>query len=135
MGYKNAILHEPLLKIGTINCLTYEENTRQPYNNNLCLFLALALRLHGTQRLEGKTSKLFSLLINKLDGLSGNQFQGVHAKDVRIVEVLPTLKILLYATDFVDGNNVGELTRRNVQKYENIANAETQPPHMLPEHY
>ena len=55
MGSKNAVLAKPLLRNGTINCLTYEENTRQPYNDNLCLFRALALHLHGTQRLEEET--------------------------------------------------------------------------------
>ena len=46
MGCKDAVLPEPLLKNGSINCLTFEENTRQPYNDNLCLFRALALHLH-----------------------------------------------------------------------------------------
>ena len=58
MGCKNAVLPEPLLRNGTINCLTYEENTRQPNNDNLCFYRALALHLHSTQRLEGETSKL-----------------------------------------------------------------------------
>ena len=65
MGCKNAVLPKPLLKNHTINCLTFEESTRQPYNDNLCLFRALALHLHGTQRLGGKTSKLFNLFIKK----------------------------------------------------------------------
>ena len=30
MGSKNAVLPEPLLRKCTINCLTFEENTRQP---------------------------------------------------------------------------------------------------------
>ena len=60
MGCKNAVLPEPLLKNHTINCLTYEENTRQPYNDNLSLFRAIALHLHGTQRLEEETSKIFN---------------------------------------------------------------------------
>ena len=60
MGCKNAVLTETLLKNHTIKCLTFEENTRQPYNDNLCLFRALALHLHGTQRLEEETSKLFN---------------------------------------------------------------------------
>ena len=77
MGCKNPVLTEPLIKNHTINCLTYEKNSRQPYNDNLCFFRALALHLHGTQRLEEETSKLFNLLINKMDGLSPNQFQGV----------------------------------------------------------
>ena len=119
MGCKNAILPELLLRKCTINCLTYEENTRQPYNDNLCLFRAIALHLHGTQRLEGETSKLFNLFINKMDGLSPNQFQGVHMNGIPIVEDLLTLNILLNDIDIVDGNIVGEVARRGVQKYEN----------------
>ena len=119
MGCKNAILPELLFKNHTINCLTFEESTRQPYNDNLCLFSALALHLHGTQRLEDETSKLFNLFINKMDGLSADQFQGVHMNDIPIVEDLLTLNILLYDIDIVDGNIVGELARRSVQKYEN----------------
>ena len=119
MGRTDAVLPEPLLKNHTINCLTFEENTRQPYNDNLCLFGALALHLHGTQRLEEETSKLFNLFTNKIDGLSADQFQGVHMNDIPIVEDLLTLNILLYDIDIVDGNIVGELARRSVQKYEN----------------
>ena len=52
IGCKNAVLPEPLLKNHTINCLTFEENTRQPYNDNLCLFRALVL-----QFLDEETSK------------------------------------------------------------------------------
>ena len=117
MRCKNAILPESLLIKGTINCLTYEENTRQPYNDNLCLFRALALHLHGTQRQEEETSKLFNLFINKMDGLSTNQFHGVHMNDIPTVEDLLTLNILLYDIDIVDGSIVGELARRSVQRY------------------
>ena len=119
MGCKNSVLPESLMRNRTINCLTYEENTRQPYNNNLCLFRAPALHLHGTQRLEEETSKFFNLFINKMDGLSPNQFQGVHMNDIPTVEDLLTLNILLYDIDTVDGNIVGELASRSVQKYEN----------------
>ena len=118
-GCKNAVLPEPLLENCTINRLTFEENTRQPYNDNLCLFRALALHLHGKQRLEEKTSKLFKLFFNKTDGLSPNQFQGVHMNDSPTVEDLLTLNIVLYDIDIVDGNIVGELARRSLQKCEN----------------
>ena len=119
MGCKNAVLPKPLLRNGTINCLTYEQNTRQPYKDNLCLFRALAPHLHGTQRLEEETSKFFNLFINKMDGLSPNQFQGVHMNDIPTVEDVLTLNILLYDIDIVDGNIVGGLARRSVQNYEN----------------
>ena len=91
----NAVLPKPLLKNHTIYCLTYEENTRQPYYDNLCLFGSLAGHLHGTQRLEEETSKLFILFINKMDGLTPNQFQGVHMNNNSAVEDLLTLNILL----------------------------------------
>ena len=119
MGCKNAVSPEPLLKNHTINCLTYEENTRQPYNENLCFFRALALHLHGTQQLEQETSKIFNFFINKMDGLSPDQFHGVHLNDVPTVEDLLTLNIVLYDIDIVDVNVIGELSRRSVQKYEN----------------
>ena len=54
-----------------------------------------------------------------MDGLSPDQFQGVHMNNIPTVEELLTLNILLYDVDFVDGNLVGELARRSVQKYEN----------------
>ena len=41
MGCKDAVSPEPLLKNRIVNCLTFEQNTRQPYNDNLCLFRAL----------------------------------------------------------------------------------------------
>ena len=119
MGCKNAVLPEPLLRNGTINCLTYEEKTRQPYNDNLCLFRALALHMHGNQRLEEETSQNFNSFIIEMDGLSPNQFKGVHMNDIPIVEDLLALNILLYDVDIVDGNIIGELARRSVQKCDN----------------
>ena len=66
---KDAVLHEPLLKNRTVNCLTFEQNTRQPYNDNLCLFRALCSHLHGNERLEEETNKLFNLYLQKKDGI------------------------------------------------------------------
>ena len=118
MGCKDAVLPEALLKNQTINCLTFKENTRQPYNDNLCLFRALALHLHGNQRLEEETSKILNLFINKMVGLSADQFQGVLLNEIPFVEDLLTLNILLYDRDIVESNIIGELARGSVQKYE-----------------
>ena len=49
-----------------------------------------------------------------MDGLSADQFQGVHMNDIPIVEDLLTLKILLYDINFLDANIIGELARRSV---------------------
>ena len=119
MGCKDAVLPKSLLKNNTINCLTYEEKSRQPYNDNWCLFRTLALHLHGTQRLQEETSKLFNLFIIKMNGLTADQFQGVQMNDIPIVEDLLYLNILLYDIDIVDGNIIGEHARRKEQKYKN----------------
>ena len=60
LGRKDAVLPESLLRNGTINCLTFEENTRQPYRDNLCLFRAPALHMHGNPPLEEETSEMFT---------------------------------------------------------------------------
>ena len=118
-GCKNAILPEPLMRNNTINCLKFEENSRKPYNDNLCHFRALDLHLHGNERLEEETSKFFSSSINKTDGLSPNQFKGVHMNDIPIVEDLLILNILVYHKDFVERNIIGEFARRSVKKNDN----------------
>ena len=59
MGCRNAVLPEPLFKKHAINCRTFEENTRQPYKNNLCQFRAPALHMHGNEQLEQKTFRFF----------------------------------------------------------------------------
>ena len=45
MGCKDTVLPDPLLKNQTVKCLTFEENTRKPYNDNLCLLRSLVLQL------------------------------------------------------------------------------------------
>ena len=64
MGWKDAVPPKPSLKNHPINLLTFEENTRQPYKDNLCFFRAFTLNLHGTQPLEEETSKIsvFSII-------------------------------------------------------------------------
>ena len=57
MGCKDTLLPEPLLRNGNVNCLTFERNTRQPYNDNLCLFRALALHLHLTKNWKRRLRK------------------------------------------------------------------------------
>ena len=118
LGCKNAVLPKLLLKNRIINYLTFEESTRQPHNDNLCLFCALALHLQGYQRLEEETTNLFNLFINKKERLSADQFQGVDMNGSPFVEDLQTLNIVLYDIDFVKGNIIGELARRSVQKHE-----------------
>ena len=118
MGCKDTVLPEPVLKNHNVNCFTFERNRRHPYNDNLCLFRALALHLHGNEKLEEETSKIFNLFLNNSEQ-DVSKFQGVHSKDIPKVEELLQLNIFLYDINFVDGELIGELCRRSIQKYEN----------------
>ena len=118
MVCKDTVLREPLLKNHNVNCPTFEKNTRQPYNDNLCLFRALALHLHGNKKLEEETSKIFNLFLNNCGEEDPSKFQGVHMTDIPKVEEFLHLNIFLYDIDFVDGELIGELCRRSIQKYE-----------------
>ena len=93
MGCKDSVLPEPLLKNQNVNYLTFEKNTRRPYNDNLCLFRAVALHLFGNERLEEETSKFFNLFLNNCGEVDPSKFQGVHMTDIPKVEEMLKLNI------------------------------------------
>ena len=101
-----------------MNCLFFQRNTRQTYNDNLCLLGALALHLHGNEKLEEETSKIYNFFLNNSEEEDVSKFQGVHLNDFPKVEDFLQLNIFLYDIDFVDGESIGELCRRSTQKYE-----------------
>ena len=118
MGCKDAVLPESLLKNQTINCLTFEKNTRKPYNDNLCLFRTLALHLHGNERLEEETSKLFNPFLVNSTNPGPSKFQGVCVDDIPSVEDIVGINFFIYDIHLIDGAMVGELARRSIKKYE-----------------
>ena len=118
MGCKDAVLPESLLRNRSINCLTFEKNKRKPYNDNFCLFRALALHLHGNERLEEETSKLFSLFLVNSTNPDPSKIQGVCMEDIPSVQDIVSINIFIYDIDLIDGAMVGELARRSIKKYE-----------------
>ena len=118
IGCKDTVLPEPISRDCNVNCLNFERNTGPPYNDNLCVFRALALHLHGKEKLVEETSKIFNLFLNNCGEGDPSKFQGVHMTDIPKVEDLLQLNIFLYDIDFVDGELIGEMCRRSNQKYE-----------------
>ena len=86
MGWKDAVSPESLLKNHTVNCLTFEKNTRKSYNDNLCLFRALALHWHGNERLEEEISKFFNLFLDSSTNPVTSKLQIVCMDDIPSVE-------------------------------------------------
>ena len=114
MGCKDAILPEFLLKNHTVNCLTYEQNTKKPYKDNLCLFRALPLHLHRNDRVKEETSKLFDLFLINSTNPDPSKFHGVCMDDIPSVEDIVGINIFINDIDFIDGAAVGELSRRSI---------------------
>ena len=118
MGSKDSVLPDPLLKNQNVNCLTYEQNTKEPYKGSFCLFRALALHLHGNERLEEEKSKSFKVFLNNCGEADPTKFQGVHMTDIPKVEEMLQINIFFYDIDFVDGELIGELARGSIKKFE-----------------
>ena len=95
MGCKDAVLLESFLRNPSINCLTHEQNTKKTYKDNLCLFRELALHLHGNERLEEETSKLFSLFLVNSTNPDPSKFQGVCMADLPSVEIIVGFNIFI----------------------------------------
>ena len=118
MGCKDAVLPESLLKNHTVKCLTFVRDTRKPYNDNFCLFRAVALHLFGNEKLEEETSNLFNLFLINSTNLEPSKFRGVCMHDIPSVEDIVGINIFIYDIDLIDGAMVGELARRSIKKYE-----------------
>ena len=118
MGCPDSVIPEPLLRNNHVNCLISNQDTKQPYNDNLCLFRALAVNLHGTTGLETSTSKIFNDFLEK-SGYDPKQFRGVSMDNLPVVEDVVEKNIFIYDINIEDGDFVGELARRSIGKYEN----------------
>ena len=85
MGCPDSVNPEPLLRNNHVNCLISDQDTKQPYNDNLCLFRALAVHLRGTTSVEKSTSKIFNDFLEK-SGCDPKQFRGVSMDNLPKVE-------------------------------------------------
>ena len=115
MGCKDAVLPESLLKKHTVICLTYEQNNKKPYKDNLCLFRALALHLRGNERLEEEISKLFNLFLVNSTNPDPSKFQGVCMDNIPSGEDIVGINIFIYDIVIIDGAMVEELARRSIK--------------------
>ena len=119
---KDTAIPEPFLRNLKMNAFTFERNTKQPYNDNFCLFWALALHLHGNEKLEEGKSKRFNLFLFACEEEDPSMFQVSHTNDIPNVEDFLQLIIFLYGFDFDDEKLFGELACRSFQKIDNSVN-------------
>ena len=119
MGFKKSVLPGTLLKNQTVNCVAFEEITRQSYNGHLCFFEDIALDLFRNHTLRKEISKVFNVFITTVETGNSNHFKGVQMNDFPIVQDLLRLKILLQEIDLVYGKIIVAAARRSVQNCKN----------------
>ena len=116
---KDTTLPGPLLKNPSVNCLKVKGSTRKLYNDNLCLFIALALHLQGNERLNEETSNLLNLLLEKTVGIDPANFRCVCVEDIEIVHDIVRADIFLNDLSIVDESMIGNLASRSVGRHSN----------------
>ena len=119
MGCTDSPLPEPLLRNPEVNCLVTNGHN-EPYNDSLCLFRAIAIHLFGSVDVEPNTTKIFHSFVTA-SGCDPESFTGVSFDQIPIIEELIKQHIFIYDFDIEDGEIIGELVRRSVERYdENI---------------
>ena len=119
MGCTDSPLPEPLLRNPEVNCLVSNGHI-EPYNDNLCLFRAIAIHLFGSVDVEPNATKIFHSFVTA-SGCDPESFTGVSFDQIPIIEELIKQNIFIYDFDIEDGEIIGELVRRSVERYdENI---------------
>ena len=119
MGCTDSPLPEPLLWNPEVNCLLSNGHD-EPYNDNLCLFRAIALHLFGSVDVELQAIKTFHNFVTT-SGCDPDNFTGVSFDQIAIIEEIIKQNIFIYVFDIEDGEIIGELVQRSVERYdENI---------------
>ena len=116
MGCTDTPLPEPLLRNPEVNCLVSNGHD-EPYNDNLCLFRAIAIHLFGSIDVEPNATKIFHNFVTA-SGCDPEHFAGVSFDQIPIVEELIKQNIFVYDFDIEDGEIIGELVRRSVERYD-----------------
>ena len=116
MGCTDSPLPEPLLRNPEVNCLLSNGHD-EPYNDNLCLFRAMAIHLFGSEEFELQAIKFFHNFVTA-SGCDPENFTGVSFDQFPIIEEQIKQNILIYDFDTEDGEITGELERRSVERYD-----------------
>ena len=124
MGCTDSPLPQPLLRNPEINCLVsnclVSNGHNEPYDDNLCLFRAIAIHLIRPVDVELHATEIIHIFITA-SGCDPESFTGVSFDQIPIIEELIKQNIFIYDFDIEDGEIIGELLRRGVERYdENI---------------
>ena len=116
LGCLDSVLPEPLLRNPEVNCLVSNGHD-VPYNDNLCLFRAISIHLFGSVDVEPHAMQLFDNFVSATD-CDPENFMGVSLDQIPVIKILVEKNIFIYDFTIEDGEIVGELIRRSIERYE-----------------
>ena len=106
----SASVKNPIVKCFVSDC----EN--KPYQDNLCMFRALAYELHGSNDLQQNTISLMQTFLSATRR-DGETFPGIHEDDIPVLEALVDRNIQVHSIFFDEQSDMfAELTRRSSMK-------------------
>ena len=115
LGCQNVEIPSRILKNKKIVCLT-TNSWCKPYNDNLCLLRAVTFHLIGRNNMEEQTANLFQQYLEHCE-VDVNDFEGVPSETINAIEDLTELNVSIYEIAVENGQLVGPLSRRSINKH------------------
>ena len=97
-----------------------DSKTHKPFDDNLCMFRAVAYHLHGVVDFKEKSVELFKKFIG-VTKQSENNF-GVDTNQIHYLEKIIENNIQLYSVFYDENELLGELTRQSESKFSKTIN-------------
>ena len=98
-----------------------DSKTYKSFDDNLCMFRAVAYHLHGVVDLKEKSVELFKKFIG-VTKQSENNFPGVDTNQTHYLEKITEDNIQLYYVFYDENEILGELMRRSESKFSKTIN-------------
>ena len=117
MCCKDAVLLEFLLKNHTVNCLTFDKNTKN-LTMTIFVFSEQLLCIHLATRDWRRKHQSYSISFFNSNNSDPSKFQGVCMVYIPSGEDIVRINYFISNIDLIDGAIVGELARRSIKKYE-----------------
>ena len=89
----STLLRNPIVKCFVSDC------EKRPYEDNLCMFRALAYELHGSKELQQNTMELMQMFLSATRR-DDETFPGIHENDIPVLEALVDRNIQIYSIFF-----------------------------------
>ena len=98
LGSIEQLISSALVKNPIVKCFV-SDGEKKPYQDNLCMFRALAYELHGSNELQQNTLELMQMFLSATRR-DGETFPGIHEDDIPVLEALVDRNIQVYSIFF-----------------------------------